>query len=111
MRVRSTAEIRGTPEMFRRPFIQIMVKERLWEMQQLLFSPGRVGSSSLIIRLTHLDEVNWLGTLSSSSTSSTSSLMFKGVTGLGLPDVSRVKLASLQTVAVVYLMSELLLPR
>lgn len=79
-----------------------MVKERLWEIQQLLFSPGPVGSSFWTIRLTRLDEVNWLGTLSS--------VMFTGVTGLGLPDV-RVMLASLQTVAAVYLKSALLFPR
>lgn len=68
-----------------------MDKERLWEIQQLLLSPGGVRSSVLIRRLTHLNEVNWLGTQSSSSMSS---LMFKGATCLGLPDVSRVKLAS-----------------
>lgn len=74
-----------------------MLKTTLQEIHELLRRPGRAGSSVLIVSLTHLNEVNWLDTWSSSSTSS---LMW---TGLGLPDVCRVALTSLHTAAAVYL--------
>lgn len=113
MRVRSTAEIRGTPEMFPQTDQRQEAFYPDYGQGEAMGNPATPLQSwtcswFLIIRLTHLNEVNWLGTLSSSSTSS---LMFTGVTGLGLPDVSRVKLASLQRVAVVYLKSALLFPR
>lgn len=70
-----------------------MLQATLQEIHELLLRPGRVALSVLIVSLTHLNEVNWLDSWSSSSTSS---LMW---TGLGLPDVSRVTLASLHTAA------------
>lgn len=105
MRLRSTAETGGSSEMLpltdqrQEAFYPdlFLLKATLQEIHELLLRPGRVGSSVLIVSLTHLNEVNWLDTWSSSSTSS---LMW---TGLGLPDVSRVTLASLHTAVAVYL--------